>query len=345
MYLNINKYNEDGYFRFDSLIELKQKYNLNFFVIIGGRGTGKTFGALEYCFGLFKEKGERTLYMRRTDVEINNSCSQTYNIFEPINIEQGVNIKPFPEKKNYNFYEANSDGKPEGEIICQAVALSNISSKRGFDASHINNLIFDEFIPETNARKVRGEGTAFKNAYETINRNRALKGQEEVTAYLFGNANSLDSEILIEMGFLKDIEEMAKRKKDCYVNPERGFCIMLLTDSPISDKKKTTALYRLLGDDEFTAMSLENFFTDTADEMIQSKSIKGARAIFQIGGVCLYKLSNGSFYVSEHISGSPVKISADRARAHYHWVVIQLLYGQVYFESFLCKKILTDVFK
>ena len=65
------------------------KTNVTFNFIIGGRGTGKTYGTLSHAI---KEK-EIFCYMRRMEAEVSTIAREELNPFKALNRDKGWNIQ------------------------------------------------------------------------------------------------------------------------------------------------------------------------------------------------------------------------------------------------------------
>lgn len=336
-------YNENGYINIEAI--LNQKLPFNF--VVGGRGTGKTYGALKACI----EQHRKFMLMRRMQSQVDMVNKPEFSPFKKLNTDIGCNIVSTSiSKYSAGFYHANDEGKPAGEPIGYTCALSTISNMRGFDASDVDLIVFDEFIPEPHERVIKHEGQAFLNAYETINRNRELTGEAPVQVLALANANDLANPIFLELGLVRQTEIMARKKKDVYINRERGVAIYLLNNSPISSAKNETALYKLSAGSDFSSMSLSNTFTGIDDGHITSRPIKEFVPLVAIGDICIYKhKSDGTVYVTTHFSGSPQKFgTAESERARFRrafsWLWRFYLEGKMYFEEYLCESLFTNYF-
>lgn len=184
------------------------------------------------------------------------------------------------------------------------VGLSSIASVRGFDASDCVSIVYDEFIPEKRSRPIKEEGESFLNAYETINRNRELEGKPAVKAWLLSNSNDIFSPILEELGLLDIALKMERNRTREYINKERGVQMIFLYDSPISQKKSETALYKLAGE-TYTRMALDNSFRFD-DSLCQSRNLREYNPLVTIGEVTVYRhKSRPVYYGTMHRMGDP----------------------------------------
>lgn len=310
-------------------------------IIIGGRGTGKTYGALQEAI----ETDRRIILMRRTQSQADLINKPEFSPVNPVVQDLGLSLVV---KQISKYNSALYIGEDE-KLLGFTAALSTFSNLRGFDSSSVNLLIYDEFIPEIHERPIKGEGLALLNVYETVNRNRELQGRNPLQMLLLSNANRLDSPILDTLGLVNVVDRMRTKGQEEYINPQRGIAVFMLQDSPISAAKGHTALYRMVGDGSFSKMSLGNEFAfdDMAD--IRSLPLSGWKLAAQIGPIYLYK-KDGMYYVSHHCAGTPGKIYEDTIIDKKRFVrenpkcLDRILTHKIIYEDFPCKAYLTNLY-
>lgn len=238
-------YAENGY------LDIEKIKKSPFIFLIGARRTGKTYGVSKYLL----QNKRRFMYIRRTTGELEFSMSDRNFAFRNMEAE--------------GFYlEAKKDGKynytiqtvaEEPQIIGSATSLTLVSKMRGFDASGITDIMFDEFIPEKHVARIPHEGDAVLNMYETINGNRELEGQPPVRLWMLANSNNLSSEIIGAFSLRQKIESMQEKGQE--YSEYKNMTIVLSMHSPISDRKRQTALYQAIEDNQYTEMALNNTFS------------------------------------------------------------------------------------
>lgn len=325
------------------------RYILNrgvpFSFVVGGRGTGKTFGALKESI----EAKRKFCLMRRTQSQLETIARLETNPFKSVIDYLGVDWDciPVPAGKSiWAYYQTtyDQDRKPiYGDLLGYAVALSTIANLRGFDMSDVDLLIYDEFIPETHERSIKHESDAFFNAYETINRNRELQGRKPLQVLCLANANDFANPIFIGLGIVSTVERMLKECKTEYVNPQKGIGIYLLTDSPVSTQKKRTALYKLTEGSAFHDMSVSNAFAGQNDPDVYSVSLQEYYPVVGVGELCIYKhKATKIYFVSSHFSGSVSRFSGDgidmtRFFSTHKGILMAAMSGRCVYESHLCK--------
>lgn len=299
-------YLSNGYVDIESIVNLKMPFTF----IVGGRGTGKTYGALKYVI----ENNKTIMLMRRTQAQTDLINKPEFSPFKILEKDLGMTINVKPATKYSAAITKEIDDT--NLLIGYTCALSTISNMRGFDASDCELLIYDEFIPERHERPLKNEGSAFLNAYETINRNRELSGSDPLQVLALANAFDLSNPIFLELDLIRVCEKMKQRGRSVYINKERGVCIIFLDASEISKKKSKTALYKLTGNSEYSEMALSNDFVYNSTESIKSMSLKDFNPVCGISGIYIYKHKDSRlYYVSEHKQGAMPYFDNDEVNA------------------------------
>lgn len=329
-------YLENGFFDFGEAVRRSTAFNF----IIGGRGTGKTYGALKWCI----ESGKKFLFMRRLQKEADIISKDELSPFKVYGDALGGLILCRPVSKYITgVYMSVTDDEgnniPSGPPIGYVCALSSIANLRGFDTSDIEIIVFDEFIPEKSSAKQKYLGDALLNAYETINRNRELFGKDPVKLFALANSNDLGNDVFISLGLVNVVERMSRKKQEFYQDTERGVTVIMLTRSKISEKKKKTALYQLTSGSEYEQMALGNDFAYDDRYNIRPRPIREYRPLFSWGGICCYEhKSREEFYVAFHLSGSPEMFTGEvgrhECRRLYAGIWKAYYNGNVYFENY-----------
>lgn len=327
-------YSDNGYVNVKGILE--EGYPFNF--LIGGRGTGKTYTTLKES----KEDGQRFMLLRRTQTEADIISKPEFSVFKPLNDDLGWNVcVERISKYNSMFYEPDGE---ERKIIGYTGALSTIANMRGFDASDIKRLIFDEFIPEKHVRILKNEAEALFNAYETMNRNRELKGIEPIQLVCLANSNDITNPVFEYLKLIRIADKMQKGNCDRWTDDRRGIQLILLHRSPISKRKANTALYRLTDATNFSAMSIDNDFRVDRSH-VNPRPLKEYTPVCSVGELCIYRhKSEPRLYATTHMSGVFNKqyTLSDTDRIHY-----QRLYrsqwdmyisGNIDFEDVLAEK-------
>ena len=335
-------YLDNGYLDFGKALSYGVPYNF----MVGGRGIGKTYGALKYMV----EHDIKFVFMRRTQTQLDVIRKEEYQPFKKLNADMGWDIHPITlTKYSSGLYhcERDKNGKwipKEGtEAVGLMLALSTISNVRGFDATDRDVLIYDEFIPERHERPIKDEATAFFNAIETIQRNRELEGKPPLIVLCLANANELANPLFIELKLVKKAMALIKKGIEFDLDRSRECALYLFKDSKISEAKKDTALYKLTRGTSFESMSIDNNFEDMIGVKVNSKNLKEYTPIVCIGEITIYKhKSQKTYYVSMHKMGVPEEYTISEAdvmrfRHKYTYLLDAYLYDNIDFEEYTCE--------
>ena len=328
-------YLSNGYLDIEKILS----YKMPFSWIVGGRATGKTYGALKYVY----ESHTRFILMRRTQAQTDLINKAEFNPYKAINQDLGTDIQVKSiSKYNSRIYEPAEDGE---QLLGYTCALSTISNMRGFDASDCRLLIYDEFIPERHERPIKGEGAAFLNAYESINRNRELKGEDPLQVLGLANAFNIANPIFMELGLVGRCEKMKNNDQELFIDRERGILLVLLQHSRISKAKADTALYRL-SSGSYKDMALSNDFIYNNADSIKSQGLKEYKLLCTVGEISIYRhKSSRDYYVSEHRTGTAPLYKSDevgimRYRRKYGLILAPAyVNNRVMFENILTKSL------
>lgn len=328
-------YLNNGYLDIEKILS----YNMPFSWIVGGRATGKTYGALKYAY----ESHTRFILMRRTQAQTDLINKPEFNPYKAINQDLGTDIQVKSiSKYNSRIFEPAEDGE---QLLGYTCALSTISNMRGFDASDCRLMIYDEFIPERHERPIKGEGAAFLNAYESINRNRELRGEAPLQVLGLANAFNIANPIFMELGLVGRCEKMKNAGQELFIDKERGILLVLLQHSKISKAKADTALYRL-SSGSYRDLALSNDFIYNNSDSIKAQGLKEYKLICTVGEISIYRhKSNRDYYVSEHRTGTaPVYGSDEVGIMRYrrkHGLILAPAYvnNRVTFENILTKSL------
>lgn len=325
-------YNADGFVNWEYLYNETQ----GFCMVTGARGTGKTFGLLSELL----KRGVKFVYLRRLKTQLDQCATTDTNPFNAVNAAYGYQIEPFNARGVIRFCpsETNADGRiiPTGGPVAIGVALSTFATIRGADFSDFDAILFDEAIPMIGEKPIKNEFGSFQNFVETVNRNRELNGAPPVKCFLLGNANKLANPYYTGWGFMKTALNMIRGGQMMWRSADGRIMVMLL-NSPISEKKRGTMLYKNANAD-FVTMALDNAFRTDATN-IQSVSLRECVHVCSVGEIGIYRhKGTGRHYVSKTVSretfyegyGMRLKMW----RRDYAMLKLFYLSGRMFFESY-----------
>ena len=228
------------------------------------------------------------------------------------------------------------------------VALSVVANIRGIDFSDYDYIVFDEFIASAGERPIKNEFSAFLNFYETVNRNRELEGKPAVKCIMLGNANTLINPYFSAWHFMKTAVRMITGGQMVWRSADNTRLNILLLKSPISEKKKDTALYQNATED-FIEMALDNAFR-TDETKIKSEPLKEYIHIVSIGEIGIYKhKSERKYFVSSTQAKEPYYdafgIGLKMFQQDYYMLRVHYMVSKnVWFESFELEVIFRELF-
>lgn len=241
-----------------------------FCFFIGGRGAGKTYGALlDHRNDFIDGKAGQLLFTRLTQKATDICATPEQNPYADINIDHDYNIHFESAGAKTDYYLIKDETDAENPItIGEARSLSSFHDLRGVSFAHITEWYFDEFIPTENVRKtpeIKQAGWLFSQAYETANRNRELKGLPPIKVIFTANAFDLGSSILAYFGLIDIIQNMQRKGQKRYTDKDASIYVELCEAADIAEAKKKTVLYRALGHNKkLMSLAIENKFDDVS---------------------------------------------------------------------------------
>lgn len=290
----MNLFLENGYANMKRIIARKEP----FIIVFGARATGKTYGALKTLI----ESGDKFILLRRTQTQIDIISKPDFSPFKSVCNDLGLSY----ETKSLSKYQSGVYFDEEQAPRCYLSALATFSNIRGFDASDITTIVFDEFIKERHEKTMRGEADALFNIIETVGRNRELQGKAPLKVVLLANSNDVANPIFIKLGIVNSIMKMVEAGREEYSDTKRGLLVFNLANSPISVKKSETSLYKLTAGTSYAKMALENQFSENLFRETKSRNLRGYRLLASIGEISIYKSrADFSYYISSHADGEP----------------------------------------
>ena len=248
-------------------------------IFIGGRGIGKTYSAFSYVLEI--ETDAPFIYMRNTEVQLNECCGAFGNPFKRWAKDHNRNIYMTKEKNHAVIYEEVSE---EVKPIGYGVALSTFENLRGVDLSDVKYVIFDEFCERR--RYSFDQFKSFQYFYETVNRNRELFGEDPLICILLSNAQKLDNPILAGYNCISLIEGMIKRGDKQF--RKKGMFLCLPT-SEISELKKMTENYDLIKGTKVADEALDNKFAYDSFYGVVKRPLKEYVGLCMIDDIYIYR--------------------------------------------------------
>ena len=321
-----------------NIADYEQKFKpSNFF--IGARGIGKTYSAFSYVI----EKNEPFIYLRNTDVQLDECCSTFGNPFKRWARDHGRDIFMKREKKHAVIYERIGE---EVKELGYGWALSASADLRGVDLSDAKYCIFDEFIEKRTLSYDQGKN--YNHFYETVNRNRELLGEKPFYVILLSNAQMLNNSILVKKGLVSGIENLIKTGQKSFSTKS---CFVCLPVSEVSDLKKQSAFYQgMEGTTEYKE-AIENKFANDSFYGIKKRPLKEYTPMCMIDNIYLYKHKSTSKVYATYTTATncPEFTSKDNFaifyRSYGRFLDVMAATGDLEYENFTIKSELTRILK
>lgn len=331
------------WYNLNDLLSKNRIYNY----IIGIRGGGKTFACQMWCIRDFKKTGNKFIWLRRYNTEIdeikkgNNWCSRTLR-------------EKFPEDeittKGKNIY---LNGKHCGVMI----ALSTAPRVKSINYDEYDKIIFDEFLidsAKSTLKYMPEEGFAMDEFYETVDRLR------DVTRVVFvGNAISVVNPHFKHNGIKPDVSKEYTMFQDSVIH--------LYTNDEFLKVKQTTRFGRKNKGTSYGEYAMENKFIRDNHSFIAEKPKKDMYYSMTLiynrtkYGVWLHLgKDSDSLYIDEKVEDKCTRVVSmsyddlneqckfrkyDGMKAHIHQLKYMFNEGKMYFDSIETKKALYEVVK
>lgn len=335
-------YEDNGYANIPKITDFAIKNDVRTIFIVGGRGTGKTFGVLKYAL----ENNLTFLYVRRKQNQLDDVKIPKKSPFSPINRELGYHVTHQKmDAFTYCFYHGIFDSKkqeyiPDGEPIGFTACATASDKARGFDLTDVELIIYDEFIPERTERAIRGEAISTLNLLATVTRNRELTGRKPPLIYLCANAMNMDNAIYNYLGFVDTAYDMERKRHTYRILKDRNALMIHLYDSPVSDKLSTTSIYKLAKGTDFVDMAVGNAFSFENYGKIKKLPVKEFNPLAVVGGITILEhKSMGIYYGIEKRMNAPNKfddsdIEKLRFRREFPNLWESYIFNDFYFDTY-----------
>lgn len=246
------------YIDINPIIEKAKELDCPYIGIIGGKGTGKTYGCVDYALrDFFKDNSERPfIYLRRYDKTFTpNLCGNLVNSHRQdiINLSGGKynNAKLFGKIFSISREQTDKNGnvKQYGKKpIAFCRSLNNIETETGDDKGDISCMIYDEFL--TRNSELKDEFLKIQIAHSNATRGRT---DRFIPFFLLGNTVSRDSEVAEHFGIrLRDL----RRGLNIFENTKKQVRILLYyTPETATNAEAAATYYDRFEDDHINMIS------------------------------------------------------------------------------------------
>ena len=281
---------DNAYYDIKEDIEAHPGYWL--YMILGGRHTGKTYGALKY----FYEKKQKFMFAKRTNEDVRLICSKGKKEgmkadiapFKSLNRDLDINVQAFPIDTGLGgFYPCDENENITGDMIGYIMSLNAGGKYKGSDFSDCDAIIFDEFVPQPWERIERKEGGKILDLYGTVSRDRIMRDKEELKLICLANAVNVYNPTCAELNLVDDIAYMATLQDKTHTvtldDPEKGIFIRLI---PLPDKQKIkekdTGFFKSMHDTQWGAMAWDNEFAYNDLTCVGKVAMKGYHPVIKL---------------------------------------------------------------
>ena len=271
------------------------------FLVIGGRRTGKTYGALMDDL----QKNIKHVFVKRCNNDVNMLCAGNhlgekgadYDVdlspYKAINRDTGENIKAYKIDEGLGaFYRAGEDGGASGAPVGYCLSLAAIHKFKGFDLSDCDEIIFDEFIPQPWERVNKKEGEQIMDLYMTVARDRTLRGKPELKLICLANAVNVFNYTCEVLEVTDKIADMSIRGQELFYDEDRGIVIRILkTSEEMKADEKQTGIYKSMKDTSWGHVAFENEFGYNDFTNVGKIPLKSFKPMIEL------KYKNKCFYI------------------------------------------------
>lgn len=289
-------YTKEGYYQIAH--DLEKYPEAVVYIVVGGRGTGKTYGTLKYML----DHNEKFVFIKRTKDDVHMLCSGggkagaalhegalDYSPFKAINDNEGSDVHPVEIYKGFGafyHYQANEEGErmPSGGAIGYIAALSLVGQVKGFEMQDAGFQIFDEFIPLRGQIVKKTEGENALDLYKTIDRSRMVEGKKDLKAIFLANATVLNNQVFQALDVV-DIcyDMMLKRETERYLKDRYIFIRLLNDNKAFREKESKSKIYKAAGENsKWTRSALYNDFAYDDMSRIKKLSLNGFSARYAV---------------------------------------------------------------
>lgn len=341
-----------GYLNVPRIMEYAVNHDCYIVLGVGGRGTGKTYGGLDFCetrgWYMFMRNSEPMyIYLRRKQKHVNMACKPILSPFKSLNKDKHRGTTPFkiPDTDLAIIAETVEEGgkiKPTEDIHGIMASLATFCDTRSVDFSDVGVLFYDEFVPEKGERRIKNEGYTFNNIIETVNRNREFNGQPPLLVFCLANSEKLDNELFMYYKLVKPAMELRKRGDEYQLFRDKGILLIDMYKSPISQRKADTFLYSKANkDNRFSDMAINNSYDIDEGVRVRDRlQFMQYKPIVRVGELCIYRhKSKYDYQVSFKMSGSPpeyevTSLDLSRFKQHYRYLIKALYEDRIFFDDY-----------
>ena len=256
-------------------------FNLPINIVIGARNAGKTYGGSKWVYGRAKYHNEKFVILRDTEEAVKEMTTGSgENMFSALSKDKKFINDKFSIEGNKIYL----NDKHIGYIM----AVSTFYKRKGNDYADVVNIIYDEFIPETDQIRLGDDVRKFINSIENIARHRKCR------LLLLANALDKGNGILELLGF-ENINDYG-----FYINKDKKAVLHYVKPNPkLQDIKKQSLTGLLSSGTKYEDNIINNNFAGNNDFLFDKKpksDIIGVYVNSEGVAVRIYEDSKGGVY-------------------------------------------------
>lgn len=231
-----------------------RSYGARYLMVVGSRGTGKTYGAKRIAITNAVRKGEQFIYLRRHKVEQKGR----FTFFDDIAHE----FPGYEFAVHGNEAVMRLEGDKQWQTIGYFSVLSISQAQKSVAYPMVTTVIFDEFIIENpQIRYLDNEVQVFNNFYLTVDRYK-----DKTTVFMLSNSASIMNPYMLKWDIRPDSE---------FVRAGDGFIVChFADDSQFRNDVAQTRFGKFImdTDEEYARYAIDNTFKDNGTDFIGRKS-------------------------------------------------------------------------
>lgn len=251
-------------------------HNALFYVIVGNRSAGKSYGCKKKGINNFIKKGEQFIYTRRYEKDLKESV--------PTFFDDIIRNNEFPDYEfkvdGYKLYcrlKEDPDKKvpwTKDEICGYGVILSTADNKKSISYPNVTMIIYDEFMLDSESsmqRYLKNEPRTLMNLYETV----ARPGTEHPRCVLFMLSNSVSINnpyFLIWDLKMPGTDKPDKNGKFIWHHPSRSIIVENVKKSEMIEAKKQHEFYSITKGTGYDDFSINNAFINDDETFVEERS-------------------------------------------------------------------------
>lgn len=251
-------------------------HNALFYVIVGNRTAGKTYGCKKKGIDNFINKGEQFVYVRRYDKDLKESL--------PTFFDDIIKNNEYPEyefkvdgTKLYCRLKVDEDKKvtwTKDDICGYGVVLSTADNKKSISYPNVTLIIYDEFMLDSESslqRYLKNEPRTLMNLYETV----ARPGTEHPRCVMFMLSNSISINnpfFLIWDLKMPNTDKPDKNGKYIWHHPNRSIIVENVKKAEMVEAKKQHEFYSITKGTGYDEFSIDNSFINDDETFVEKRS-------------------------------------------------------------------------